>query len=144
MFNKLFTKWDIVSPTFSMWTDGKREQPSITYTKLNDLPLTVNNQVKFLKDGKEKTIEGIEKYKDGQFIWRGKGLLKIFKSTWHIVYLDDDILNIKFGSTLITEAGLDILVRDKSRSEELKEKILQSPEDYKLTEENLEQLEWLV
>lgn len=144
MINNLFGKWDIIATTFSMWTDGKREQPSITYTKLSDSPLTVNNQVKFLKDGKEKTIEGIEKYKNGQFIWRGKGLLKLFKSTWHIVHLDSDILIIKFGSNLVTDAGLDILIRDKNQIQEFKEKILQSYTDYQLTKEDLEQLEWLV
>lgn len=54
MINNLFGKWDIIATTFSMWTDGKREHPSITYTKLSDSPLNVNNQVKFLKYGKEK------------------------------------------------------------------------------------------
>lgn len=93
---------------------------------------------------KKKSIEGIEKYKDGQFIWRGKGLLKLFKSTWHIVYLDADVLIIKFGSTLVTDAGLDILIQDKNRIQELKEKILHSYTDYKQTKEELEQLEWLV
>lgn len=144
MINNLFGKWDIIATTLSMWTDGKREHPSITYTKLSDSPLTVNNQVKFLKYGKEKSIEGIEKYKDGQFIWRGKGLLKLFKSTWHFVYLDADVLIIKFGSTLMTDAGLDILIQDKNRIQELKEKILHSYTDYKQTKEELEQLEWLV
>lgn len=126
-----------------MWLTGKRRNPTITYSILNSKPLILFDQVQFQKSLKLKLIEGLDKIKNGQFIWRGKGILKLFTSKWEILYVDSEILIIQFGSTLVTSAGMDILVSDPQDAKYYKNEVKRFPELYNLNGGDIEKLGWL-
>ncbi|NWK85206.1 hypothetical protein HYE69_10350 [Staphylococcus sp. GSSP0090] len=126
-----------------MWTSGKKANPSITYTIIEKEPLTLLDKVQFQTKNKTKSIIGYDKFNNDQFIWRGKGLLKCFSSKWHIVYLNSDILIIQFSSTLVTKAGMDILIKDKHQAHEYQEQLQNQPSAFNLTEATMQDFQWL-
>ncbi|MCD8899433.1 hypothetical protein K2V49_04030 [Staphylococcus gallinarum] len=140
---KLLGKWYIVASTFNMWTSGKKINPSITYSLLELQPLKILDEVAYLTRNKSKSILGYDTLDNDQFIWRGKGVLRLFSSKWKIIYIDDDVLVIKFTSTLVTPSGMDILFRNKQKVNSYKEKIESNPEFFNIKKEVLKKFQWL-
>lgn len=135
--------WHIIGTTFNMWLKGNRTEPSITYSIVNNQPLTFLDQVRFRKNNKMKSIEGYDKLKGRQFVWSGKGILKLIKSKWEVVYLDSNILVIQFDATLLTSSGMDILLRDKQEADFYKEQINRDPEMFNLNATDIKEMTWL-
>ncbi|MFD1901973.1 hypothetical protein GQR36_21740 [Enterococcus termitis] len=80
----------------------KRLAPMIAYEYLSDTPLTFLDIVSYKnRQGKTKTIVGIDTWREEAFVWRGKGLLRILKSNWSILALTKTILVIRFEPTLL-------------------------------------------
>ncbi|UXU53444.1 hypothetical protein [Staphylococcus arlettae] len=46
--------WQIIGTTFNLWLKGDRTEPSITYSIVNNQPLTLLDQVRFRKNNKMK------------------------------------------------------------------------------------------
>ncbi|PHK49040.1 hypothetical protein BTJ66_10475 [Staphylococcus edaphicus] len=136
-------KWYIIGSTFKMWTSGKKTNPSITYSILNSDPLKILDKVQYQSKGKTKSIVGYDTLKKGLFIWRGKGMLKPFTSEWETLYIDSDILIIKFSSTLVTPSGLDVLLRDRQNAATYKKQLHAHPTSFNLKSETVQELKWL-
>lgn len=97
-----------------MWTSGKRIKPMFTYGSISesDDTLTFSDDVSYTaKHVTQKHIRGIDTYDKttGVFTWRGKGLLKLFKSTWKIRARGENYLIIEFSRSLVTPSGVDIV-----------------------------------
>lgn len=135
--------WQIIGTTFNLWLKGDRTEPSITYSIVNSQPLTLLDQVRFRKNNKMKSIEGYDKLKGTQFVWTGKGLLKLIKSKWQVVYLDSNILVIRFNASLLTSSGMDILLHDKQETDYYKEQIKSYPEMFNLNAADIKEMTWL-
>ena len=90
-----------------------------------------------------KSITGYDKLRNESFIWRGKGWLKPFTSKWKVLYLDSDLLIIKFSATLITPSGIDILVRNTKDFSYYKERINGHPKLFNLNTVETQNLHWL-
>lgn len=135
--------WRIKGTNFPMWISKKRKNPTITYTKLSNHPATFLDTVRYEVKNKSKKIVGIDTHCSNKFIWRGKGILKFLKSKWTILELTETILVIRFERSLLTPAGIDILVRDNAEFSDPKEFILTSLKEGIVTEEELERLIWL-
>lgn len=136
-------KWHIVASTFNMWTSGSKKNPSITYAILKTDPLTVLDEVQYQKRNKTRTITGFDTIDNNQFVWRGRGFLKIFSSKWKIIYIDSEILIIQFSSTLITSSGMDILLRDKQNIDSYKKQIETKPNLFNLDNVTSQTFKWL-
>ena len=126
-----------------MWTSGKKTKPSITYSIIKSDPLKILDEVQYQSKGKIKTITGFDTIYNGQFIWRGKGILKLFTSKWEVIYVDSEILIIAFSSTLVTSSGMDILLRDKQNTESYKRQLKARPEVFNIDDQSLRNIEWL-
>lgn len=135
--------WIIKATNFPMWTSKKRKNPTIVYNKLSEQPPKFLDTVRYETKYSTKKIIGIDTYHSNKFIWRGKGILKILKSEWSILELTETILVIRFERSLVTPAGIDILVRDNVEVSDSKQFILESLKDGILKKEEIEYLIWL-
>ncbi|MFD2831033.1 hypothetical protein [Corticicoccus populi] len=135
--------WIIKGTTFPMWTSGKRLSPAITYTLKQSNPLKFFDLVTYTNKNKIKEIKGIDHFREGQFVWRGNGILKLLKSKWEVIFINDDLLIIQFQSSLVTPSGLDILTRKEHPDFDVKKYVENNLPGLNLTEEMLESVEWL-
>lgn len=135
-------KWLIKGTTFPLWLTPKRKFPRITYRLLNKNPLKLLDLVTYEKNGKTKMIRGIDEYKHPEFVWRGVGLLKVLSSRWQVVTLKGDVLVIRFEKSLVTPAGVDLLIRSGAKIPRLRERVMENYESFGLTLEERNALEW--
>ncbi|WP_235296061.1 hypothetical protein [Portibacter marinus] len=112
----LIGQWNIIYSNFPMWTNRKRKNPSLNYS-LNSLDqeYIINDQVKYRKSGKLKTINGTNKVvslQDKKFLWRGSGILRFLRSKWQIIHFNELWLIIYFEKTFFTPSGYDVAVKE--------------------------------
>jgi len=110
-------KWYILQTDFPMWLSGKRTAPTFNY-QLLDGKQVLQDKVLFMKNNKEKSIQGVDYPANSDntaFVWRGKGLLRLLKSKWEIVYMNPGMqwAIIYFEKTLFTPRGFDVIARQK-------------------------------
>jgi hypothetical protein len=115
--------WYVNLSNFKMWLKGNKHNPTFTYT------LQIRKGIKGLKDvvsydkkHKSRQILGFDKPSNEAataFVWRGKGLLALFKSKWEIVYSTTEWTLIHFQKTLATAEGYDVISRQKSFSPQM-------------------------
>lgn len=116
-------KWYVNMTTFPMWLKGDKTNPTFNYTiEKRGKTTGLRDDVQYLKSGKTKSIIGFDKAvndKNSKFIWRGKGILGLFKSKWEILYFDKEkeIIVLRFEKTLFTPAGYDVISRQPNLSE---------------------------
>ncbi|MBR9919248.1 MAG: lipocalin family protein [Bacteroidetes bacterium] len=124
-------RWHILLTNFPMWLKGDKAAPSFNYIPRED---GLNDRVQYIKNGKEKSIEGFSKVvtpDNRNFVWRGKGLLWLFRSKWQIDFMarDKSWMIVSFARTLFTPAGYDVVCRQAepdADSKEHMEQILRS------------------
>ncbi len=108
--------WHVVATDFPMWTSGQRTAPRFTYANPRQVRgrLHLDDTVTYLQGGRERRIEGVDvEEAPGRFLWRGKGLLWLFRSRWEVVAAAGDgaWLALRFARTLATPAGHDVIAR---------------------------------
>ena len=114
----LIGTWFVCSTNFPMWLKGDKTNPTFTYSITGEKADTtvLLDEVNYLKRGKSKTLTGFD-YQDktdsATFVWRGKGLLSLVRSTWHVALIDPagQWAVIWFSKTLFTPEGVDIISR---------------------------------
>lgn len=138
-------KWLIQASNFPMWLSGKRLNPSITYQGIPNESEKLLDLVEYQKrNGKRKSIVGIDTVVQKGFEWRGKGILKLLRSHWSVAGMNETILVIRFEASLVTPAGVDVLIKDDTQKKtDLKEILANSLEEFGLTSEEFASLTWL-
>lgn len=122
-------KWYINQSNFPMWLKGEKTSPAFNYTIIKKKKgLYLADKVTYQKNGKTKSINGIDKPLDNEnreFVWRGNGLLGLLKSKWEILHLDanEQWAIIFFRQTLFTPQGYDVISRQPVLSPEIAQKI---------------------
>jgi hypothetical protein len=107
--------WRVVATNFPMWLKGDKTEPRFTYGLESTAPLLLTDTVSYLDArGRTKTIVGTDTERNGLLRWRGRGLLALFVSEWTIAGATEQSMAIRFRKTLVTPAGVDLLVRDGS------------------------------
>ena len=138
--------WRVNATNFPMWLSGDRLSPRFTYGVIATDPLALSDDVSYTTaEGEEKHILGTDKWANGVFTWRGKGLLAIAKSRWSVIGMSTDaaVVVIRFERTRVTPAGIDILVRDGVSRPELRTFIAHNAEKFGLSAEDFASLSWL-
>lgn len=138
-------KWLIQASNFPMWLSGKRLNPSITYQGIPNESEKLLDLVEYQKrNGKRKSIVGIDTVVQKGFEWRGKGILKLLRSHWSVAGMSETILVIRFEASLVTPAGVDVLIKDDTQKKtDSKEILANSLEEFGLTSEEFASLTWL-
>lgn len=134
--------WEIKGTTFPMWLSNKRKNPQITYKKTEKNAVELLDLVEYEAKGKTKQIKGIDRLAGEQFIWRGIGVLKVLSSRWQVVTIKGDVLVIRFEKSLVTPAGVDVLIRKGTNVPNLWERVLTHYESFGLTLKESNELQW--
>ena len=138
--------WTIAATNFPMWLTGERLDPSFSYGLISESPLVLSDEVSYdTAEGERKTIIGQDTWNHDEFVWRGKGLLKVAKSRWTVSGSSDDgnVVAIHFSKSIATPAGIDIIVRHGATVPELRAMIARNTEQFGLTPEDFASLTWL-
>ncbi len=139
-------RWTIAATNFPMWLTGERLEPNFTYGLISDSPLVLSDEVEYsTAEGERKSIVGQDTWRHGEFVWRGKGLLKVAKSHWTVSGSSEDgnVVAIHFSQSLVTPAGIDIILREGAEVQELRAMIARDTERYGLSPEDFGSLTWL-
>ena len=111
-------KWYVTRSNFKMWLKKDNRNPSFNYSIVTENGhIGLHDVVAYNKKKKFKKLVGFDKplnSSNTSFVWRGKGLLSLFKSKWDILYFDDEIMIIHFEKTLFTAEGYDVVSRHKT------------------------------
>ncbi len=113
--------WYVQLTNFPKWTKPEISNPTFNYSLKNATKLS--DEVKYQKNGKEKSIKGVDKVLNedfSKFRWRGRGLLFFVRSKWEVVYMSEDkqTMIIQFQKSLFSPAGIDVLSREKNLSQD--------------------------
>ena len=111
--------WYVNLSNFAMWLKGDKLNPRFNYTIVNEE--TLLDEVSFEKNGKTKQIIGYDtrdKKDQSTIIWKGKGILSLFKSNWQIIHYNSNyqIVLLSFEKIAFTRAGYDVISRSKKLS----------------------------
>lgn len=121
--SRLEGTWYVNMSNFKMWLKGNKLNPQFNYsTQVNGEVTGLKDVVSYSKNQKIKTIIGFDKplnTEASKFIWRGKGLLFLFKSKWEIIYETNEWTLIHFEKTIATAEGYDVISRQKNINEEI-------------------------
>lgn len=119
--SQLSGTWHIVATTFPMWLDGSRKNPTFNYSDVRKADGRVVMEDRVAYDGGE--ILGVDVQHSSvstHFTWSGRGFLAAFTSEWDVVSIDAKgrYAIITFSATMATPAGLDVISRDATLSDE--------------------------
>lgn len=144
----LLGTWFIHSTNFPMWLKGDKVHPTFNYSIVSKKENVLLDEVKYLKNGKEKSIVGYDTQDPNDataFVWRGKGLLSLLKSKWKVALMDDSgqWAVIWFSKTLFTPEGVDIISRTPSLSPDIIRQIKSKMEQDSLLKKHATSLKML-
>jgi hypothetical protein len=138
--------WRVGATNFPMWLGGDRLRPQFRYDLTSSDPLVFDDVVSYTtSDGVEKTIVGVDRLRGDGFVWRGSRLLSLVTSRWSVIGATEDsnILVIRFSKSLLTPAGVDVLVRDGTDSHAFRTQVAWLAESLGLTTGEFASLTWL-
>lgn len=135
--------WAIKGTTFPMWLSGKRKHPRITYKRTEKKTVELLDLVEYEANGKTKQIRGIDRLAGDQFVWRGVGMLRLFSSHWKVVTMKGDLLVIRFEKSLVTPAGIDVLIKEGTEDPSSRQRVMENYESFGLTLKECKELQWL-
>ncbi len=98
--------WTIAATNFPMWLTGEKTEPRFTYELVSEQPLVLSDDVGYAEEGEEKHILGQDTWRDDEFVWRGRKLLRLFASRWSVAGMSDDgsIAVIRFSKSLVSRS----------------------------------------
>ncbi len=129
-----------------MWLAGDKSRPRFTYELIQTNPLRLSDDVSYLdEEGEEKHILGRDTWRGGEFVWRGTRLLSIATSRWRVSGANQDrsLLVVRFSQSLVSPAGIDLIVREAHEIPELRKVVAASTEALGLSPEEFASLGWL-
>jgi hypothetical protein len=113
--------WHVNMSNFNMWLKGNKLNPRFNYTiQTKRKRVGLMDVVSYYQNEKQKVIKGFDTPLNDQatrFLWKGKGLLFLFRSKWEILFQNDTWKVIHFEKTLFTKEGYDVISRQKNFDE---------------------------
>jgi hypothetical protein len=140
--------WTLRATTFPLWRSGRRHSPTFSYRRLPGQPLRLHDSVAYRTPrGETRRILGTDTFREanGDFLWRGSGVLAPLTATWRVTGCTDDgtVMVLRFSATLVTPAGIDVLARRAGDARDLDERLLRNADQFRLTTDEVRALTWL-
>lgn len=138
-------RWVVKATNFPMWLSGERSDPAFEYTLLRSDPPVLGDEVTYLDvSGKTKSIRGVDRWNGHGFTWKMNGLAGLFvRSRWEIAGLRQGLIVLRFENSLLTPAGVDVIVAEGIDATELRSVIAADPASLGLSIEEFASLTWL-
>jgi hypothetical protein len=146
LHDRLPGTWTVKATNFPMWLKGDKLNPTFSFGVVSEQPWVLTDTVRYTTEaGEQKSIVGIDRETTHGFVWRGKGLNRIFTSHWSVsgASPDGNVLVVRFEKTLVTPAGLDVIVREGVEVHELRATVARNTQHFGLEPEDLASLSWL-
>ncbi|MBI5160809.1 MAG: hypothetical protein HY996_05270 [Micrococcales bacterium] len=138
-------RWTIRATNFPAWIRGDRSDPTIEYRLRRSAPLTLGDVVEYrhARQGLRQ-IQGVDRWRPGGgFVWRGAGMLRMLRSRWEVTGIDGEVAAIRFHRSVVTPAGVDLLVREGAAIPELRTRAAEQLEVLGITVEEFASFTWL-
>ena len=141
--------WHVVATNFPMWLSGDKQDPMFTYTpRIEDGTLRLDDVVSYRAGGTRQTIVGVDTQDAvvrSRFVWRGRGWLRLFSSTWAVAAgaPEQGWLVLFFTPTLATPAGVDIISRTPTLAPDAQAQALRVIAESPFLRERAQGLTWL-
>ena len=140
--------WHLRATNFPNWMYGERRSPTLTYELLSRDPLRFGNDVSWITaDGEDKHILGIDhgRSDDLGLVWHGTGIMSLFRTRWSVSGSSElgEIVVLRIFKSLLTPAGIHVIVRDGERIDELRSVIARESVRFGLSAEDFASLTWL-
>jgi hypothetical protein len=138
-------RWTVKATNFPMWLSGERRDPAFEYVMLRADPLVLADEVTYTEaDGKTKSIRGVDRWNGRGFTWKMNGLRGMFvKSRWEIAGIRQGLVVLRFEKSVVTPAGVDVIVAEGLDATELRSVIAADPASFGLSLEEFASLTWL-
>jgi hypothetical protein len=149
--------WHVGASNSPVWLGGDRLHPQLRYDLKTADPLVLRDVVSYTNArGVKKTIvgtdrlrrdrHGVDQHDGNTFVWRGAGRLRFATRRWSVAGATEDsnILVIRFAKSMLTPAGLDVVVRDDTGSHAFRTQVAGLSESLGLTQGEFASLSWLV
>jgi len=138
-------RWTVKATNFPMWLSGERRDPAFEYVMLRADPLVLADEVTYTDaDGKTKSIRGVDRWNGSGFTWKMNGLRGMFvKSRWEIAGIRQGLVVLRFEKSVVTPAGVDVIVAEGLDATELRSVIAADPASFGLSFEEFASLTWL-
>jgi hypothetical protein len=132
--SRLMGSWYILVTNYALWRE--RTHPHVEYSPL---PPDTDGRARFLdslryRQGdllgrvQRRLLEGIDVVeREGQFVWRGKGAMWVFKNRWCVPLMDPGqrwVVTYIARSNVGSSPGIDICTRDPTISQATLDQIL--------------------
>ena len=138
--------WSVGATTSPLWLGGDRLRPRYCYELKSVDPLVFDTQVSFTGNGGvEKVVAGRNRFQTNGFVRRGFRLLSFVTSRWSVIGVTDDsnIVVIRFMKSMLSPAGIDVIVRDGMDSHTFRTAVAGLTESLGLTHGEFASLTWL-
>ena len=138
-------RWTVKATNFPVWLSGERRDPSFEYVVLRDDPLVLADEVTYLDpDGKTKSIRGVDRWNGRGFTRKLTGLRGVVaKGQWEVAGVRQGLLVLRFEQSVVTPAGIDVIVGEGLDASELRSVIAADPASFGLSLEEFASLTWL-
>lgn len=138
-------RWTVKATNFPMWLSGERRDPAFEYVMLRADPLLLADEVTYTEaDGKTKSIRGVDRWNGVGFTWKMNGLRGMFvKSRWEIAGIRQGLVVLRFEKSVVTPAGVDVIVAEGLDATELRSVIAADPSSFGLSLQEFASLTWL-
>ena len=143
--NTLVGDWQVGACNIDDWVNGARRDALFSFAVEQESPLVIKEeQVYKVKDGKERRVALTNRFSDGQFISKGKGIIGTM-SRWTIGGIDTEngILIVRMTHTRGGQDGLIVLVRSGDPVEELRSIIAHQADEFGIGPEDFASLSWV-
>lgn len=137
--------WTVAATNVPMWLAGDKLDPRFTYELISGEPLVLVDDVGYLQEGEEKHTLGQSTWRGGEFVRRGRKLLRLLASRWAVAGMSDDgtVAVIRFAQSIATPSGVEVIVRDGAHHPELRAMIAHATDEFGLSPEEFGSLTWL-
>jgi hypothetical protein len=153
--------WHVGATNSPVWLGGDRLRPQLHYDLKTADPLVLRDVVSYTTArGVKKTIvgtdrlrrdrhavnqNGVDQHDGNTFFWRGAGRLHFATRRWSVTGATEDsnILVIRFAKSMLTPAGVDVVVRDDTGSHAFRTQVAGLSESLGLSQGEFATLTWL-
>ena len=138
--------WNLGATTSPVWLSGDRLRPRYCYELKSVDPLVFDTVVSFTRaDGIEKAVAGRNRFRADGFVRRGSRLLSFVTRRWSVIGAADNsnIVAIRFIKSMLSPAGIDVIVRDGMDSHAFRTAVAGLSESLGLTHGEFASLTWL-
>jgi hypothetical protein len=137
-------RWSVKATNMPTWLSGERRDPAFEFRLVREHPLTLSDTVAYVDaEGRRTTKRGTNRWHGTGFTGRAGGLPGLFaRSNWEVAGARQGLLVIRFGRSLVSPGGVDVVVGEGVDATHLRSVVAADPASFGLALEEFASLTW--